>query len=89
VRIVDFHGDGVLRERPLDLVDDVRVHGDNIVALPEADHGEVAARQLNAVVLVDEVEDRAGDPEEGLLVVFSTSFCRRNLIFYPSTEFKK
>jgi len=67
VRIIDFHGGGVLRERPLDLVGDARVHGDGVVALPEADHGEVAARELDAVVLVDEVEDRAGDPEEGLL----------------------
>ena len=67
MRVVEFHGGGVLRERPLDLVGDARVHGDGVVALPETDHGEVAACELDAVVLVDEVEDRAGDPEEDFL----------------------
>ena len=51
----------------MDLVGDARVHGDGVVALPEANHGEVATRELDAVVLVDEVEDHVGDLEKGLL----------------------
>lgn len=51
----------------MDLVGDARVHGDGVLPLPETDHGEVAGRELDAVVFVDEVEDRARDAQEDLL----------------------
>jgi len=67
VRIIDFHGGLILCQRPLDLFGDARVHGDGVVSLPEADDGKITARKLDAVVLIDEVEDRTGDAEEDLL----------------------
>ena len=66
VRVVNLDGDLVFCQRPLDLADD-GVGGDDVLVLPEADGGEVPAGELDAVLLVDEVEDGAGDGDEDLL----------------------
>lgn len=67
MRVVDLHGGLVLGQGPLRLVGDAGEHRDRVLALAEGDHGEVPAPELHAVLPIDEVEDRTGDPDEDLL----------------------
>lgn len=64
--LIELDGGQVLGQGPLDLVVDSGEHGDDVLALAEEDNGEIAARELDAVVLVDQVEDGAGDGEDDL-----------------------
>lgn len=64
--LIELDGGQVLGQGPLDLVVDSGEHGDDVLALAEEDHGEIAARELDAVVLVDQVEDGARDGEDDL-----------------------
>lgn len=66
MRVIDLDSGLVLRQGPLDLVSDSRIDGNKALALAKADDGEVAAGELDAAVLVDEVEDGAGDLDEDL-----------------------
>ncbi|KAK7342617.1 hypothetical protein VNO80_25573 [Phaseolus coccineus] len=65
--IINFHDDLFLRQRPLDLVHNVHVHDDCVVSPTKVDDGKVIACKLNAVFLIDEVEDHSSDAEEDLL----------------------
>lgn len=64
--LIELDGGQVLGQGPMDLVVDPGEHGDDVLALAEEDNGEIAARELDAVVLVDQVEDGAGDGEDDL-----------------------
>lgn len=66
MRVVELDGGFVLGERPLDLVGNASVDGDDVLALAETNDGEVAARELDAVFTVNEVEDGAGDLDEDI-----------------------
>ena len=66
MRVVQLDGSFVFHQRPLDLIGDTGENGDDVIALAETDDGEIAASELDAVVLVDEVENGAGDLDEDL-----------------------
>lgn len=66
MRVVQLDGSFVFHQRPLDLIGDTGEDGDDVIALAETDDGEIAASELDAVVLVDEVENGAGDLDEDL-----------------------
>ena len=66
MRVVQLDGSFVFHQRPLDLISDTGEDGDDVIALSETDDGEIAASELDAVVLVDEVENGAGDLDEDL-----------------------
>ena len=56
-RIVDLDNGFVLGEGLLDLVGDTGVDGNDIVVLAEANDGELLCRELDAILVVDEVDD--------------------------------
>lgn len=66
MRVVQLHGGFLLRQRPLYLVSDSGEDGDDVVALDEAYDREIAGGELDTVVLVDKVDNGAGDFDEDL-----------------------
>lgn len=67
MRSVELDGGQLFRQRPLDVFGDRSEHGDGILALLEAYDLEIAGGELDGVVSVDEVDDRAGDRDVRLL----------------------
>ncbi|MCI50997.1 hypothetical protein A2U01_0072241, partial [Trifolium medium] len=61
MRVVDLDSSLVLGKWPLDLVGDTSVNGKSIVSLPETNNGEIADRELEAVLLINKVENGAGN----------------------------
>jgi len=75
VRIIDFNSGFVFCKRPLDFIGDSSINGDGIFTLTETDDGEVTGSKFNAVLLIDEVENRTRDFDKNLFSSFRR--CRR------------
>lgn len=68
VGVIELDSGLIEGEGPLDeSVADAGEDGEGVVALAEAGEGEVAGGEFDAAVGVDEVEERAGDADEGFL----------------------
>jgi hypothetical protein len=66
MRVVDLDSSLVLGKWPLDLVGDTSVNSKSIVSLPETNNGEISNRELEAVLLINKVENGAGNFDEDI-----------------------